>query len=154
MSATPEPGATNSESGPEPLRSGSPEGESLEEAAARLEALAPGYLDRIRHRAAQMGVPTTPAGRAERAVAMVVATARINPDVPAESRRRSTRLLKRAVGVLTRFYFMHVTEQVTEFGESTSWMGTALCQYIEGLETEVAELRERVARLEQSRSHP
>ncbi|MDA8043682.1 MAG: hypothetical protein M0Z30_00340 [Actinomycetota bacterium] len=138
MTATPQPPVT----------------ESVEAAARRLETIAPGYLDQIRERAAAMAVPPTPAGRARRAVDMVGASARINADVPAASRRRSARLLKRGVGVLTRFYFLHLTEQLTDMGEATSWMGRALCEYVESLEVEVSDLRTRVARLEQEQAHP
>ncbi len=126
--------------------------EDREAAVARLEAARPGYLDQVRRRAEDMGVAKTPAGRARKAVSMVAATARINPDVPTHSRRRVTALVKRGVAVLTRFYVLHLTEQLTELGESTSWMGTAICDYVAGLETEVAELRTRVARLEEERS--
>lgn len=155
MSATPEPGTDPSPAAGQPPAAPAPHrGESVDEAAARLESIAPGYLEKIRRHAAELGVPTTQAGRARRAVAMVAATAPIDPDVPTESRRRAGRLVKRGVGVLTRFYFVHLTAQMSEFGESTSWMGTALCDYIEGLEAEVAALRERVARLEQAPPSP
>ncbi|MDE3205316.1 MAG: hypothetical protein KGQ66_14005 [Acidobacteriota bacterium] len=141
-----------------PVGSGAPQSappyrdEDRAAAAARLEAARPGYLEQVRRRADDMGVPKTPVGRARKAVSMVVATARINPDVPTHSRRRVTALVKRGVAVLTRFYVLHLTEQLTELGESTSWMGTAICDYVAGLEAEVADLRARVARLEEERS--
>ncbi len=49
--------------------------ETLEEAAARLEAVAPGYLERIRRRAAELGVPRTPRDRARRSVDIVAESA-------------------------------------------------------------------------------
>jgi hypothetical protein len=124
--------------------------DSPEEAAARLEEIAPGYLDRIRRRAAELGVPKTPLERARRAVDLVTETSHINPAAPAGSSRRSGRVLKQAVGRLTYFYVRFIADQVVDLGESTSWMGSALCDYVAGLEVEVASLKERVARLEQA----
>lgn len=112
------------------------------------------YLDRVRRRAAELGLPRTPAKRARRSVDLVEATAQINPHAPVQSTRRSGLLVKRVVGTLTHFYVRHVAEQVTELGESASWMGTALCDYIAGLEAEIADLRERVSRLEQDPGRP
>lgn len=135
-----------------------PSPETLEHAAARLEEIAPGYLDRIRGRAAELGIPRTPRRRAERAVDLVVETARIDPNAPIGSHRRSGRVAKRVVGTLIRFYVLSVTDQVSDLGESVSWMGTALCDYVAALEDEVAALSERVdrleGRLEQAQGHP
>jgi hypothetical protein len=122
--------------------------ETIEEAAARLERIAPGYLEMVRRRAAERGVPGSPEERARRAVAVVSDTAQISPDAPVASRRRGGRLVKRLVAGLVRFYFLHLVQQVAEMGQSTSWMGYALCDYVAGLEGEVAELRARVERLE------
>ena len=128
--------------------------ESLEAAAARLEEIAPGYLDRIRRRAADLGVPRTPLERARRAVDLVEETSHINPAVPVSSTRRTGRILKQGVGKLTYFYVRFVADQVVDMGESASWMGTALCDYVAGLEAEVTALAERVARLEQASGRP
>jgi hypothetical protein len=121
---------------------------SPEDAAARLEERAPGYLDAVRRRTAELAVPPTAGGRARRSIGLVADTSKINPDAPQAARRWSARLVKRVVGRATRFYVVHLTDQLAEFGESTSWMGSALCDYIDSLEAEVADLRERVGRLE------
>ena len=124
--------------------------DSLEAAASRLEEIAPGYLDRIRRRAAELGVPRTPLERAQRAVDLVTETAHINPAAPVTSTSRTGRILKQGVGRLTYFYVRFIADQVVDLGESASWMGTALCDYVAGLEAEVGSLRERVARLEEA----
>lgn len=126
----------------------------LAAAAARLEEAAPGWLDEVRRRAAALGVPRTPGERARRAVDLVTATASVSADAPVLSRRRSAATVKRAVGTLTRFYFLHVVSQVNEMGESTAWMGSALCDYVAALEAEVEDLRRRVTRLEEGRTGP
>lgn len=125
-----------------------PDASALEAAAARLEQIAPGYLDRIRRRAAELGVPRTPLERARRSIDLVVQTTQINPAAPVASGRRSGRMVKRVVGMLTYFYVRFVVDQVTDLGESTSWMGTALCDYVAALEADLDGLRERVTRLE------
>lgn len=126
----------------------------LAAAAARLEEIAPGYLDRVRSRAAELAVPKTQAQRARRSVDLVMRSARVDPRPPVSSRRRSGRVVKRVVGSLTRFYVAFLAEQVIDLGESTALMGSALCDYIEGLEAEVAALQERVGRLEQAQGPP
>lgn len=128
--------------------------EPVEQAAARLEEMAPGYLDRIRRRAAELGVPRNPQERARRSVDLVVETARIDANAPIGSHRLSGRIAKRVVGTLTRFYVLSLADQMTDLGESTSWMGAALCDYVAGLEAEVHALRERVTRLEETQGRP
>ncbi|HET6963709.1 MAG TPA: hypothetical protein VFH58_02985 [Acidimicrobiales bacterium] len=125
--------------------------ETVEEAAARLEQIAPGYLDRIRRRAAELGLPRTPADGARRSIDIVVDSSRLNLDVPTASQRMAGRVVKRGVAVMVRFYLVFMAEQIRDLGESTSWMGTALYNYVAGLESEVAELRERVRCLEEAR---
>jgi hypothetical protein len=128
--------------------------ESLDEAAARLEQVAPGYLAQVRQRAAELGVPKSAEERVRRMVTLVSRSAPISADAPVASARSSTGLVKRAVATLVRFYFLHVTAQVTTLGESTAQMGEALTDYVAGLEREVEELRDRVARLEGGQSGP
>lgn len=128
--------------------------ETLEEAAARLEAVAPGYLERIRRRAAELGVPRTPRDRARRSVDIVAESATLNLAAPTASRNPVGRVVKRVVAKLVRFYLVFVAEQIRDLGESASWMGNALYEYTAGLEAEVADLRERVRRLEEAQSPP
>lgn len=128
--------------------------ESLEQAAARLESVAPGYLATVRRRAAELGRPATENERVRRSIGLVAESAYVNADAPTDSGRRFGRVMKVAVATVTRFYFLHVVGQVTDLGESTSWMGQALCDYVAGLDAEVADLRERVRRLEEGSSAP
>lgn len=122
--------------------------ESPEQAARRLDEIAPGYLARIRRRAAELSTPKLPAERARRLIDLVAQSAPIDPEPPITG-RRPQREMKRVVGRLVRFYFLHVAAQVATLGESTAMMGEALHDYVAGLEAEVAELRDRLVRLEQ-----
>lgn len=122
--------------------------ESLQEAADRLERIAPGYLELVRRRAAELGLPPTREARARRTVELVAQAAPIDATPPIASARRIVQAAKRGVGTLVRFYALHLAGQVSTLGDSTALMGEALCDYVAGLEREVSELRERVARLE------
>jgi hypothetical protein len=128
--------------------------EALAQAQARLEREAPGYLARVRRRAAALARPATEREQALRSIALTVETAQVNSNVPNESNHLAGRVMKKAVSVLTRFYFLHLTTQVTEFAESSAWMGQALMEYTAALETEVAALRERVRCLEERLDAP
>ena len=131
---------------------------ALEAAADRLEQAAPGYLARVRRLAAARAVPTTPAGRVERALELVDQTARIDINAPVVSNRRVGRVMKKVVGTLIRFYMIHMADQVTDLGDSVSWLGRALNDYLVGLESEVTRLRGQVgdlqARIESLEARP
>ena len=122
----------------------------LEAAAVRLDEIAPGYLDRIRRRAAEIAVPRTPLDRARKSIDLLTEVSQVDPNAPVDSDRRSGRFLKRVVRKLTFFSIRFITQQTADLGESASWMGTALCDYVAGLESEVVSLRERVTRLEEA----
>ena len=121
---------------------------ALEAAAERLERTAPGYLARVRRLASARGVPTTPAGRVDRALELVDQTAQIDINPPIVSNRRLGRVMKKIVGTLIRFYMIHMADQVTDLGDSVSWLGRALHDYVAGLEAEVGRLRGEVADLQ------
>lgn len=122
---------------------------ALDEAAARLESLAPGYLERVRRLARARSVAPTPAGRVAQALELVDEASVCNVDAPAVSRRRSGRVMKRLVGTLVRFYMLHMAGQVTDLGGSVSCLGGALADYIADLEAEVGRLRAEVSDLEE-----
>ena len=123
--------------------------ESLEEAARRLEQIEPGFLAGVRRKASLLALPQSNRDRVRRSISLAVETAPINADAPGASNRRVGRILKRLVGAATRFYLLHVTNQVAEFAEASAWLGQALMDYTAGLEDEVAELKERVRCLEE-----
>lgn len=127
---------------------------SVAAAEARLEQIAPGYLARVRQRAESVGLPRTPVERARRSIELVAESAVVDPNPPTRSRLLPVRLLKRVLGKLMRFYILFLAEQVTDLGVGTSWMGSALCDYVVGLEAEVVDLRERVRRLEEGAGRP
>ncbi|HET9075874.1 MAG TPA: hypothetical protein VFN68_02995 [Acidimicrobiales bacterium] len=120
---------------------------ALTEAAERLERQAPGYLSRVRRLAADLGLPPTPAARVVQAIGLVDDTAQVNADAPTQSNRAAGRYLKTGIGVLVRWYMLHLSGQVSNLGGSVSWMGRALYDYTAGLESEVTRLRAEVDEL-------
>lgn len=131
-----------------------PTDDTLAEAAARLEAMAPGYLDRVRRQAAALGRPATEVDRARQAIATTVERAPVSVIPPLVSRKRFGRAVKHAISVAVRFNLLHVAAQVTDLAEASAWMGQAVLDYAVSLETEVADLRERVRRLEERLGAP
>lgn len=123
--------------------------ESLEEAAKRLEQIEPGFLAGVRRKASLLALPRSNRERVRRSISLAVETAHINANVSLASNRPVGRVMKRVVSAATRFYLLHVTNQVAEFAEASAWMGQALMDYTAGLEDEVAALKERVRRLEE-----
>ena len=120
---------------------------SHEEAAARLEHIAPGYLDQVRRAAGDLSVPSTTEARMARSLDMVGETAHVDANVPTGSSRLVARVVKKIVALLIRWYMVYLADQVADLGYSVSWMGRALQEYIAGLESEVADLRTEVADL-------
>ncbi len=121
--------------------------EGVSQAESELERRSPGYLAKVRRLASELGVPRTREEQVRRAVHLVDSASRIRVDAPTDSARTAGRYAKRAVGTLTRFYVVHIAGQVTELGQSTAWMGTALLEYVAELEKRVAALEAEVASL-------
>lgn len=116
---------------------------------AQLEETAPGYLGRVRRLAAARSLPATLEGRVGRALDTVEEASRIDVTPPVISSRRMGRVMKEGVGTLVRFYMIHLADQVTDLGNSVSWMGRSLADYVSHLESEVTSLRAQVDDLEE-----
>jgi hypothetical protein len=124
-------------------------------AAGRVEAVAPGYLARVRQAAARLAVRTGVNGDVDTALDDVRQSARIDVDVPTLSSRRAVRLVKAAVKALTGWYLRYLGQQVQVLGESVSRLGDALVartesveSRVEGHDARIADLSARVAALE------
>jgi hypothetical protein len=124
----------------------------IEAAAARAEAApdAPtGYLERVRSGAGRFAVGRAGASDGRHAARLLEHQATIDVDVPTGSRAAPAALLKKVDKKLTLWYFRFVGQQVTLQGQAVARLGTATAARIEELEDEIAELRARVAELEQ-----
>jgi hypothetical protein len=128
--------------------------DALSAAEARLERDHPGYLAQVRAAAAALAVPATPRQQAERALALAERAAAVTANIDVAASRPASRLAKKAVAAVTRFYFMHMSSQVAEFAESSTWAIQALTAYAAALEEELSALRHRVRCLEEGQPDP
>ena len=120
---------------------------ALDEAAERLEREFPGYLALARRLAAEIGLPTTPAARVERAIDLPDETSQVNADAPTTSSTEWGRAAKTVIGRFVRWYMLHMAGQVANLGSSASWLGRVMYDYTAGLEAEVVRLRDEVDQL-------
>ena len=77
--------------------------------------------------------------------------ATIDLQVPTASRVPGVSLVKRTLKALMIWYLRFLGHQITAFGQATARFGVTVANRVDGLEAEVADLRERVARLEEGR---
>ena len=123
----------------------------IEAAAAAVEAApdAPtGYLAKARAAAARFAIGESGGADVRHAAMLLEHQATIDVDVPTGSRAAPAGLLKKVVKKLTLWYFRYVGHQVTLQGQAVARLGTVAAARIEELEAEVADLRRRVAELE------
>jgi hypothetical protein len=122
--------------------------DSLREAEATAERIAPGYVARVRAAAARLAVGAPRGGDLEALLADVQETASIDVDVPTLSRRTSVRGVKTGVKALTGWYLRYVGQQVTAFGNAVVSFGTAIVERTGELEAAQAASLQRLQALE------
>jgi hypothetical protein len=74
--------------------------------------------------------------------------ATIDLQVPTASRVPGVSLLKRVIKKLIIWYLHFLGHQITAFGQATARFGVTVANRVDGVESEIADLKERVARLE------
>lgn len=123
--------------------------------AERLEAVAPGYLERVRAAVARLARRDVAAERSRVALAELRELVDVDVDVPTRSRRRAAGALKAAVKLLVGWYLRYLGDQVTAIGRATVALGEALVDRSErtaartaALGEELQDLRARIERLE------
>lgn len=75
--------------------------------------------------------------------------ATIDLQVPTASRVPGVSLVKRTIKKLMIWYLRYLGHQISSFGQATARFGVTVANRVDELEAEVADLRERVARLEE-----
>ena len=137
----------------------------IDEAARELEASADfpsSYVALVRSRAARLSAPTVHAGDVRGALTLLEEYAYVDDEVPLEGRFAAIVHAKRLVRKATWFTTHHLANGVSSFGRASVWLGMTIAERLEQLEsrlddtaartqTELAELQERVARLESGR---
>lgn len=74
--------------------------------------------------------------------------ATIDLEVPTASRIPGVSLFKRSAKLLMIWYLRFLAHQISAFGQATARFGVTVANRIEGVEADLADLTERVARLE------
>ena len=75
--------------------------------------------------------------------------ATIDLQVPTASRVPGVSLVKRSLKKLMIWYLRYLGHQISAFGQATARFGVTVANRVDALDAEVADLRERVARLEE-----
>ena len=132
--------------------------ERVLEAEQRLAEIDPGYLTRARNAAARLGLRPGTTTSVQAAFEAIEELSVIDLDVPTASRIPAARTLKKVVKRLVGWYLGYFGRQVSAFGQAVANMGGLLLERTEQVESdtaalkaEVAQLAERVERLER---HP
>jgi hypothetical protein len=133
-------------------------GARLAEAAQRLEASYPGYLERVRRASARLAVRDPNADDLQAAIDAVADFSVIDLDVPTASRVPLAGMVKAVIERLISWYLGYFGRQLLTFGEAVSNLGAMLMDETEtlshstaALQADVVSLGERVERLEQAR---
>lgn len=130
--------------------SGDVAGDGLDAAVAQLEA-APSfptaYAARVRAAVRRLD-PLPPILDVAGALALVAQEALVDVDAPLRTRRPGARVAKTVIKRATAWYLKYVGDQVSDLGQAIVHLGDALAGRVDGVEREVGELRDRVARLE------
>ena len=123
-------------------------------AAARADAASfpAERLARIRAAAGRMAARQFRPDDLAYAALLLERQASVDVEVPTASRLPGLSLLKRLIKKLMVWYLRFLAAQVTAFGQATARFGVAVARRVDGLEADVDQLRERVARLEASLS--
>jgi hypothetical protein len=124
---------------------------------ARLERLAPGYLERVRRAASELAVADPDADDARAALDAVDHFGQIDLDVPTASRLPGVALLKTMIKRLIGWYLGFLGRQLKTFAQAVTNLADILVERNEELtrvsselQVEVERLSERVDRLERA----
>jgi hypothetical protein len=121
-------------------------------AAARARADDEGFpaekVQRIRAAAGRLAASEFRPDDLRHAALLLERQATIDLQVPTASRVPGVSLVKRTLKQLMIWYLRFLGHQITAFGQATARFGVTVANRVDGLEAEVADLRDRVARLE------
>jgi hypothetical protein len=106
-------------------------------------------LQRIRAAASRLAASEFRPDDLRHAALLLERQATIDLQVPTASRVPGVSLVKRTLKKLMIWYLRYLGYQITSFGQATARFGVTVANRVDGLEAEVAELRDRVARLEE-----
>ena len=108
-------------------------------------------IDRIRAAASRLAASEFRPDDLRHAALLLERQATIDLQVPTASRVPGVSLVKRSLKKLMIWYLRYLGHQISSFGQATARFGVTVANRVDELEAEVAQLRERVARLEEQR---
>jgi hypothetical protein len=103
---------------------------------------------RVRAAAARMAASEFRADDLRTAALFLERSATIDLQVPTSSRVPGASLVKRVLKKLMIWYLRFLGHQVTAFGQATARFGVTVANRVDGVETDVAELKADLARLQ------
>jgi hypothetical protein len=122
------------------------------ESLAAAQAAAPDFpasrVARIRAAAARMAASEFRPDDLRSAALFLERQATIDLQVPTASRLPGVALVKRAIKKLMIWYLRFLGHQISAFGQATARFGVTVANRVDGVESDIADLQERVARLE------
>jgi hypothetical protein len=127
--------------------------EIAEAARARTDdpAFPASRIDRIRAAASRLAASEFRPDDLRHGALLLERQATIDLQVPTASRVPGVSLVKRVLKALMIWYLRFLGHQLTAFGQATARFGVTVANRVDALDAEVADLRERVARLEGER---
>ena len=121
---------------------------SSADARAAEPAFPAGRVQRIRAAAARLAASEFRADDVRHAALLLERQATVDLQVPTASRVPGVSLAKRVLKKLMIWYLRFLGHQITAFGQATARFGVTVANRVDGLDADVADLQERVARLE------
>ena len=106
-------------------------------------------ISRIRSAAGRLAASEFRPDDLRHAALLLERQADLDLQVPTASRVPGVSLVKRTLKKLMIWYLRYLGHQITSFGRATARFGVTVANRVDELEAEVADLRERVARLEE-----
>jgi ubiquinone biosynthesis protein UbiJ len=126
-----------------------------------LEATEPGYLDRVREAAANLGVRGAGPDLVRDSLRDVEDLVHIDADVPTNASQRGGKTVKGLIKRSIQWYVRYIAVQVNALGQAMVTFGTAIADRIDeveastgGLQGKVDDLERRVRRLEMGEEKP
>jgi hypothetical protein len=105
-------------------------------------------VTRIRAAAARLAASEFRPDDLRHAALLLERQATIDLQVPTASRVPGVSVVKRTLKKLMIWYVRYLGHQISSFGQATARFGVTVANRVDALDAEVADLRERVARLE------
>ena len=117
------------------------------DAESRLEAIDPGYLDRVRTAAARLGIRGNGPDLVRDAARDVEELAQIDVEAPTYASRPGGKVVKTVIKRSVQWYMRYVTTQIAALGHAMVTLGTSMADRLDELEASNRGLQQKVDEL-------